>query len=350
MKNIEVTAVPEKYKRAVRAEKQGTVHEISYSAGNYINSLRQLVTDRNLDAKETGRETVRGDAIRKKCNVYIPAGYDEKDSSTRYNVLYLLHGVGGDHNEWLNGSGIAEGNFIVCNLLDNLIANGDIEPLIVVFPNGRSAHDWTDRTFNASGTNMLGFYYFDYELRYDLIPFIESRYCTYANILDSTLEGIEYNRMHRAIAGLSMGGMQSLNLVLGGYRCDSVHYTGTASGWENGLGTTVPAQGMEDLFAYVGAFSNAPTSSEGHILGASLASSGRKLELHYMTCGDADGIAVGSYANSIEGFVDAAGDSLGEFYRILLKDGNHDFHVWNNGAYNFVRLAFRKSLSKYQSE
>ncbi|MRH45180.1 esterase, partial [Aquibacillus halophilus] len=104
----------------------------------------------------------------------------------KYNVLYLLHGVGGNHNEWLTGSGEADGNYVICNILDNLIANGDINPVIVVFPNGRSSHDWTDQSFNSEGTNMLGFYYFDYELRYDLVPFIESTYNTYANIEDTS--------------------------------------------------------------------------------------------------------------------------------------------------------------------
>ncbi|GIO13242.1 hypothetical protein J19TS2_27970 [Cohnella xylanilytica] len=344
MKNASVRAIPEEYKRAAPAERRGTIREAAYTVRNYIHSSRQLATDRNIDSGEAGRETIEGAAIRKTCKIYVPAGYDENDSHTRYDTLYLLHGVGGDENEWLHGSGTADGSFVLAHILDNLIANGDIEPLIVVFPNGRSAHDWEDRTFNAAGTHMLGFYYFDYEFRYDLIPFIEANYRTYADIRDTSPEGIESNRKHRAVAGLSMGGMQSLNLILGGYRCDAAEFAGAPSGWKNGLAPTVRAPGMADLFAYVGAFSNAPTSSAGHVLGSGLASSGRKLELLYMTCGDEDGIAVGSYAGSIEGLAEAAGDSLGDFYQILLTGGNHDFQVWNHGAYNFVRLAFGNAV------
>ena len=133
------------------------------------------MTNQNISSQEVGRETVEGAAIIKKCNVYLPVGYNEDDKDTKYNVLYLLHGVGGNRYEWLDGSGNVDGNFVICNIFDNLIANGDIDPLIIVFPDGRSAHDWTDDSFNAEGTNMLGFYYFDYELRYDLIPFIESK-------------------------------------------------------------------------------------------------------------------------------------------------------------------------------
>ena len=344
MKNINVTAVPVGYKKAVVKELQGTVTEVSYSVRNYINSLRQLVTDQNISSKEAGRETVEGEAIIKKCNIYLPAGYDENHKDIRYNVLYLLHGVGGNRYEWLYGSGNDDGNFVICNIFDNLIANGDIDPLIIIFPDGRSTYDWTDNSFNVEGTNILGFYYFDYELRYDLIPFIEYKYNVYSNIKDMSLEGIEYNRMHRSIAGLSMGGMQALNLIVGGYRCDSIVYTGTKSDWSNGLDTTVSAPGMQDMFAYIGAFSNAPTSSDGKVLSASIKSSSHRLHLLYITCGDEDEIACQSgYERSVDGVTGAVKDNLRKYYQISIKGGIHDFKVWNNGAYNFIRLCFEKN-------
>ena len=350
MKNINVTSVPTEYKRAVEKQLQGTITEVSYSVKNYINSTRQLVTSQNISDKEAGRDTVDGDPIIKKCNVYLPAGYDENHKSTKYNVLYLLHGVGGDRNEWLYGSGNVDENFVICNIFDNLIAKGQIEPLIVVFPEGRSACDWADSSFNAEGTNMLGFYYLDYELRYDLIPFIEAQYNTNANIKDISSQGIINNRLHRAIGGLSMGGMQALNMIVGGYRCDSTVYSGTKDHWKNGLGNTVLAPGMGDLFAHVGAFSNAPTSSDGKILGANIASSWNQgLQLLYITCGDADGIACESgYAKAIDGLTTAAGNNLENYYQVLIKDGVHDFNVWNNGAYNFIRLCFGKMEGKLE--
>lgn len=222
--------------------------------------------------------------------------------------------------------------------MDNLIANGDIDPVIVVMPNGRSSHNWTDRTFNSEGTNMLGFYYFDYELRYDLIPFIESSFKTYANIHESSPEAVEYNRAHRAIVGLSMGGMQALNLILGGFRCDSAMIAGTKNSWSNGLVATVPARGMTDLFAYVGSFSNAPTSSDGKLLGSSISLNGHRLQMLYMTCGDADNVSFNCYEQSIIGLKESAGEYLDAFYCVLIKNGIHDFNVWNNGVYHFTRL------------
>lgn len=336
-----ITKLPMDYVRAVDMGLQGSITEVSYGVKNYINSSRKLVTNQKIDSKEVGRETVEGEEIFKKCNVYLPSGYDKEDINTRYNVLYLLHGVGGDRNEWLSGNGMTDNNYIICNIVDNLIASGEIEPLIIVFPEGRSAYHWTDRSFNTQGTNILGFYYFDYELRYDLIPFVESKYKTYANSNVKTPEAIDYNRKHRAIAGLSMGGMQSLNLTLGGYRCDSTTVTETVSPWDNGLDTTVSTPGMLDLFAYVAAFSNAPTTSDGQKLGAGILSSDYKLSLLYLTCGDADEIAyqVG-YEKAIDQLSETAGDKLIQYNTEIIEGGIHDFDVWNKGAYQFVRLAF----------
>jgi S-formylglutathione hydrolase FrmB len=347
MTNIDKIGIPAAYMRAAASSKMGVVREAVYPVHNYINLSRQLVTNRGIEAGEAGRPTVSGEPIMKSCNIYLPAAYDQSNRDTRYNVLYLLHGVGGDQYEWL-GKSVEGDNYLLCNMLDNLIANGDIEPVIVVMVNGRSSHDCMDRTFNAEGTNMLGFYYLDYELRYDLIPFIESTFNTYAKIGETSPEASEYSRMHRAIAGLSMGGMQALNLIIGGYRCDSASFAGKGSSWSNGLVPTVPAQGMTDLFAYVGAFSNAPTSSNGSILGASIASSGHRLRLLYMTCGDADGISIDCYSQSNDGLADIAGDYIDEYHQVLIKDGVHDFNVWYSGAYQFIRLSFANDVARSQ--
>ena len=329
---IAVGPVPAEYKKAVPEGLRGEIKEYSYPVWNYLNSSGQLVTDQDISSEEAGRETVQGEPIEKKCNVYLPAGYDENDQERKYNVLYLLHGVGGSRYEWLYGSGVIDDNFVIGNILDNLIANGEIQQLIVVFPEGRSCEDWenTDVDFsNMDQINILGFYYFDYELRYDLIPFIEANFNTYANIEDESPAAIAYNRQHRAIAGLSMGGMQALNLTFGGYRFE-------------GFTPTVPTPGMQDLFAYVGAFSNAPTTSAGKILGANIAASGYVTDLLYITCGDNDGLAIISYESALSGLPEAAGENLHHLYQVLIRGGVHDFGVWNNGAYNFVRLCFWK--------
>src|SRR5689334_6814955 len=69
---------------------------------------------------------------KRKATIYLPPGYSK---STKYPVLYLLHGIGGDEYEWLRDGG--KPNII----LDNLMAAGKIKPMIVVMPNGRAAKD-----------------------------------------------------------------------------------------------------------------------------------------------------------------------------------------------------------------
>jgi hypothetical protein len=104
---------------------------------------------------------------------------------------------------------------------------------------------------------------------------------------------------------------------------------------------------MIDLFAYIGAFSNAPTSSDGKRLGSSIKACNHKLSLLYMTCGDADEIAYQmGYRNAVGGLAEAAGDNLGEYYRVVIEGGVHDMQVWNNGAYNFSRLCFKDCSEK----
>lgn len=338
---MEKSNIPEKYLKAVNEEKQGRVIEFSYKVRNYINSSRSLVLENKISATVPEREVVYEDPIIKKCNVYLPVGYDCNNPDIRYDVLYLLHGVGGDQYEWLTAGKSQEDGSIICNILDNLIEHGDIAPIIVVFPNGRSAHDFHDCSFNPEGTNLLGFYYFDYELRYDLIPVIEETFHTYADISDISSEGMTYNRLHRAIAGLSMGGMQVLNLIVGGKRCDSVKYTGRDSSFSNGLDWTISAPGMLDLFAHVAAFSNAPTSSNGRILGHSITSSGYKIQTLYINCGDDDAIAFeAGFANSMEGLCRTANEQLVSFRQEIIPAGKHDFEVWNYGAFRFLTLCY----------
>ncbi|HUF72503.1 MAG TPA: alpha/beta hydrolase-fold protein [Gammaproteobacteria bacterium] len=124
--------------------------------------------------------------------VYLPPGYDE--SAENYPVLYLLHGAGGDENSWIE-SGRAN------VILDNLIADGALEPLVVVMPHGyTSRRDMSERRGpDGYKTDMEEF---AADFINDLIPLVESRYRVVAD------------REHRALAGLSMGGGQSFAIGL----------------------------------------------------------------------------------------------------------------------------------------
>src|SRR5437868_2993986 len=179
----------------------------------------------------------------RKMTIYTPPGY-AKDN--KYPVLYLLHGIGGDHNERPNG-GVSN------NILDNLIADRKAVPMIVVMPNGRSTGESAGKGFGkgAKGGNaMQVFGEFDKNLLGDIIPYIESHY------------SVKADRENRALAGLSMGGGQSLNFGL--------QYL--------------------DTFAWIGGFSSAPNTKQPARLIKDHAEATKRLRLLWVSCGDLDGL------------------------------------------------------------
>jgi len=146
-------------------------------------------------------------------SIYMPPGYS---SATKYPVLYLLHGLGEDYRQWTEW---CQAN----NIIDNLIAEGKIQPIIMVFPNCDSKLTLTDtskanRSGRADGFAGYG-KPFEEDLLKDIIPYIDSHYSTYSD------------REHRAIAGLSMGGGQSLNIGL--YNLEIIGYIGGFSSAPN---------------------------------------------------------------------------------------------------------------------
>ena len=133
----------------------------------------------------------------RRLTIYTPAGYEM--SGKRYPVFYLLHGMGGDENAWSELGRATQ-------ILDNLIAQGQAEPMIVVMTNGNAALEaapgesslgWeTQPTFQLPKT-MEG----SFETHFpDVVKFVDKHYRTKAN------------KKNRAIAGLSMGGFHSLHI------------------------------------------------------------------------------------------------------------------------------------------
>lgn len=126
--------------------------------------------------------------------VYLPPNYDE---SKKYNILYLLGGVNSDEYSFFGGAG---DDSKLKNILDNMIANGDIEPCIVA---NLAFYPTKDITLgDASLTTLLDD--FNEELTDVIIPEIETSFSTYANSGSKT--DLEASRQHRAFSGFSMGG------------------------------------------------------------------------------------------------------------------------------------------------
>ncbi len=272
--------VPPKYSNMRTGEGSGTIETIEYPSHDYFRN---------------------GEEITKRANVYLPYGYS-KDK--KYNVLYLMHGIGGNEDEW----GMNKGASRVKAIMDNLAFYGDIEGFIAVTPNGKA----TD-VKNPEGAPMESFYLFGQELRNDLIPYIEKNYSTYADY-DENGYDMSATREHRAMAGLSMGGMQTINI---------------------GIGECL------DLFSYFGAFSAAPTSNTAAKTAELLKENDYEIDYFYNICGLQDTIAYASAsaaAKNLPSVCDRFKD--GENFMWQELAGMHDFKIWYLGFYNFAQLVF----------
>lgn len=257
-----------------------------------FDQLRAGITAGKLDSIKYQSKTVG--SIRKAL-VYRPPGFS---SNKKYPVLYLLHGIGGDEKEWLNG-GLPQ------IILDNLFAEGKIKPMIVVMPNGRAIKDDRAKGNIMAPEKVQGFANFEKDLLTDLIPFIEK---TYPTLTDSE---------NRAIAGLSMGGGQSLNFGLGNL----------------------------DKFAWVGGFSSAPNTKLPEILVPNPEEAKKKLKLLWISCGDKDGLI--TFSKRTHEYL--LQNNVTHIYYI--EPGGHDFKVWKNGLYMFSQFLFKpvdvSSLRQY---
>lgn len=231
----------------------------------------------------------------RRATVYTPPGYSK---NKKYPVLYLLHGIGGDEKEWLNGG---QPQLI----LDRLYAEGKLEQMIVVMPNGRAMKD--DRaTGNIMAKDKVeAFAAFEKDLLQDLIPYVERKMSTYKD------------REHRAIAGLSMGGGQSLNFGLGNL----------------------------DQFAWVGGFSSAPNTRMPEVLVPDPEKAKDQLKLLFISCGASDNLL--PYSKRTHDYLKQKG--VPHIY--FIEPGVHDFKVWKDGLYMFSQMLFKPvdtaSFSKY---
>ena len=245
-----------------------------------IVTMREDIPRGRLEMIEYESTTV---GTTRRMNVYTPPGYS---TGRAYPVLYLLHGIGGDETEWQR--------FATPDVLfDNLIADGEAVPMIVVMPNGRAQKN--DRAEGDVFASAPAFAVFERDLLDDVIPAIESRY------------GVATDREHRALAGLSMGGGQSLNFGL-------THL---------------------DTFAWIGAFSAAPNTKPPAELIPDPAATAAAAELLFLSCGNQDRLF--SISQGMHAFLKE--NDVPHVWHV--DDQGHDPTHWRNSLYHFARLLFR---------
>ncbi len=244
--------------------------------------------DRKLEGIAHGAiETVEYDSktvgVSRKMVIYTPPGYS-KDK--KYPVLYLLHGIGDIEVDW-NQKGLAG------NILDNLIADNKAAPMIVVMPNGRAAKDMTPQT--PWDEQFSAFAAFEQDLLADVIPYVESYY------------SVDPRSESRAIAGLSMGGGQTLNFGLG-------HL---------------------DTFAWIGAFSAAPNTKTVEELVPNPVEAAKKIKCLWISCGDEDGLM--HISQDVHRYLKE--NNVSHVWHV--DSGGHTWPVWKNDLYLFAQLIFR---------
>ena len=135
----------------------------------------------------------------RRLSVYTPAGY-EQNKKAKYPVLYVLHGIGGDEDAWLDQGRAAQ-------ILDNLIAQGKAKPMIVVFTNGNISQE------AAPGQNSTGYVRPTTSLPQTMEGTFETSFPEIVNFIDANYRTIA-KKQSRAICGLSMGGFHTLYISL----------------------------------------------------------------------------------------------------------------------------------------
>jgi enterochelin esterase-like enzyme len=258
------------------------------------------------DAKDVPHGEVRARWYRsgvtgqhRRAHVYTPPDYDAQPR-TRYPVLYLQHGAGEDERGWVKQGRV---NFI----LDNLIAAGKARPMLVVMDRGYATRAGAADAPVGRGGAFAGTSAFEDVVVKDLIPLIDA---TYRTIPD---------REHRAMAGLSMGGMQTLQITL--RHLDLFSCIGSMSG---------PSFGRFDAqTAYGGAFRDP-------------AAFNKKVHLLWLGAGTAEG----RFHDSIRGLHEAL-EKAGIKNVFVESPGTaHEWQTWRRALYDFAPRLFQEAASR----
>ncbi len=266
---------PSNYKNSI--SQSGTVVKESYNGINGMNSL----------------------------NVYLPYGYDQ---NKKYNIFYFMHGMGDNENSLLyNDNGEMQ------RVFDNMIKNGDIEPMIIVTPTFNKCSN--DTFYNAEN--------FYKEFRESVVPFVEGKYSTYA--ASNSMEDIKASRMHRAYGGFSMGSVSTWavfeNCVdIVGYflPMSGAHHWGTGNADAGALARAVDKAGL------------------------------KKNEYFIMSATGTSDFAYSVLASQIEAmkkesqFEYTSDFSKGNFWFILANGGEHSWYYVRQYIYNCLPFFFRQ--------
>lgn len=235
--------------------------------------------------------------------IYFPPNYDPENK--KYNLLFCLHGGGQDESFWTLGRPLGQGGCHAQYILDTLYDEKELEDAIVVFPNGNIKYDKNKEYPNTVPNPIVqnswsDCYLFEYEVIYDLLPYMENNY------------PIEKGPDHTAVCGLSMGCGEAIE-----------------------IGLKHP-----DLFHYMGFFSAGPFASTQQTIVTTKEDAERlnsQIKLCFFITGQNDHMM----DDSGRRFVNTC-DSLGMnsmFFEV--KGTGHDDKCWDRALYAFMKYAFK---------
>jgi enterochelin esterase-like enzyme len=230
----------------------------------------------------------------RRCFVYTPPAYD-KDPNKRFPVLYLLHGYNENETGWSHQG---------CDglIMDNLIAEGKVTPFIIVMENGgiTARPGFVPRGATpagapprAGGRGLFDFSAFEHDLIEDVIPFVDANFRTVAD------------QPHRALAGLSMGGMQ----------------------------TRAIAPAHLDTFSHIGIFSGGSIATNEI---KDLAAFKQKVKVVF--------VSYGSRENGAAGKADVAALKAAGVNSVFYESPNtaHEWQTWRRSLHEFAPLLFKE--------
>jgi enterochelin esterase-like enzyme len=241
----------------------------------------------------------------RRMHVYTPPGYETDQK--KYPVFYLLHGAMDCDDSW---GTVGRAGFIV----DNLIARKKAKPMIVVMPAGHTSQRFS---FGGKGGMEETIDEFSQDFVTDIMPYIEANYRTLTD------------RQNRAMAGLSMGGMQTLNIAISDL--GKFSYIGVFSSGVFGLAPTFPAERRGPAPPA----SSAPSWEEQHRAMLDDAGLKKNLKLLWFATGS-DDFLVGTTKATVEMFQE---HDFSPVYKE--SDGGHTWINWRNYLNEFAQQLFR---------
>ncbi|KAG4106342.1 alpha/beta-hydrolase [Neocallimastix lanati (nom. inval.)] len=239
--------------------------------------------------------------------IYLPAGYDASDKNTKYPVFILLHGGGQNENTWgLSNKG--RGGKIK-GYMDRGMADGSVKKFVLAVVTGVANKSWGP---NGSGNDINAYYSFGGELRNDLLPYLRANF------------NIKEGRDNVAIAGLSMGGIQTFDIGIK----ESLDLISNFGGF-SGYSRTDPNE-------FIASVDENPEFKE------------YKIHNLYLTCGDGDVLAYGRYPPVVDAF--KVWDRVENFKDYTYIGGTHDFPVWYNGFNDVIHMFFQNYEAETEVE